>query len=151
MIRIVEAAEADIPRILEIEQEAISPPWTYGSFLTEIFRADALFVVAVSEKPESTGKGILGFMLLRLTPGEGELLQIAVDKDARRCGLADMLMGAILAYAKKNALKSVFLEVRKSNEAAIELYKKHGYKPVSLRKNYYTSPIEDALIMAAEM
>jgi len=42
----------------------------------------------------------------------------------------------------------VFLEVRKSNEAAIALYKKHGYKPVGLRKNYYTSPVEDAVIMA---
>jgi len=203
MISIVEVVEDDIPRILEIEQEAISPPWTYGSFLSEILRTDAYFVVAVSDKLQITnhksqmtragigerklcgvahegldklqitnhksqitgagiserklcdtvhaGLDILGFMLLRLIGDEGELLQIAVARDSRRCGIADILMEALQRYALDNALKSVFLEVRKSNEAAIALYKKHGYEPVGLRKNYYTSPVEDAVIMANEL
>jgi len=143
---ITSAAEDDIPRLLEIEQEAFSPPWTHGALLSEIYRADSFFAVARDSQTEP----VLGFVILRSAGGEGELLQIAVDKAARRRGTADLLLRAVIRSAESGSVSSVFLEVRKSNDAAVALYKKHGFQPVSTRKDYYDSPVEDALVMARE-
>jgi len=167
MIRLTPATEDDLPGILEIEQEAISPPWTHGALLSEIYRDDSFFTVAYgatanSEKTtQSAGKetkdggrdscGVSGFVILRRMADEGELLQIAVNKTVRRCGVADTLMEAALRYSSEQALKTVFLEARRSNEAAIALYKKHGFMPVSHRRDYYSSPAEDAIVLKKEL
>ena len=142
MIIIREATEEDIPHILQIEQEAISPPWTHGALLSEMYNNNSYFVVAYEP-----GSPIQGFTILRRTADEGELLQIAVKKTARRRGIAGSLISAALGYAEKNTLKSVHLEVRKGNEAAISLYEKHSFKTVRQRKDYYTTPVEDATVM----
>ena len=163
-ILIAEATEDDIDWILEIESEAISPPWTHGALLNEIYRDDSFFAAAFdmsavqaessagdsdSEQPAAKReKGVgLGFVILRRAGDEGELLQIAVCKSARRRGIADKLMLEALGFAKARALKSVFLEVRKSNESAAALYEKHGFKPVRTRMDYYSDPVEDAIVM----
>jgi len=191
MINIIAASEGDLERILEIEQETISPPWTHGTLLSELYREDTFFAAATlgnsqftihnsqlsdaldkfggidnytSDAEDVMGDGthdathdetnidgadgaIVGFVILRRMVDEGELLQIAVDKAARRRGVADMLLSAALGYAEQNNLKSVYLEVRKSNAAAIALYEKHGFKPLRHRKNYYSNPTEDATVM----
>ncbi|NLA86564.1 MAG: ribosomal protein S18-alanine N-acetyltransferase, partial [Clostridiales bacterium] len=77
-----------------------------------------------------------------------ELYQIAVREDMRRRGVADSLMAAALAYCRENHIDSLYLEVRKSNEAAIRLYQKHGFKNAGRRKNYYSNPVEDAVVMS---
>ena len=145
-MKIVPAVVEDIPQILEIEREAIAPPWSHKALLSEIIRDDSFFTVAWGEV-EYNYK-LLGFIILRRMGDDVELLQIAVDRAARRCGIADLLMRAALQFAGENALNPVFLEVRKSNDAAIMLYKKHGFKSVSIRNNYYNSPVEDAVVMA---
>ena len=145
MVAIVPATEDDIPQILEIEREAISPPWTHGTLLSEIYRDDSYFALA------ALNEEILGFIIVRSMVDCGELLQIAVEKSKRRRGVADLLMHAVHDYAKKNALNPVFLEVRKSNAAAISLYTKHGYLLVRQRKDYYTEPVEDAMVMSVQI
>ena len=161
VMRVVDATEDDIPRILEIERESISPPWTHGSLLGEIYREDSFFAVAygthgtrdieISDQSVRAGcidaRDVLGFVILRRTGDEGELLQIAVDSAVRSCGVGDILIAAALQFATEHALMSVFLEVRESNEAAIGLYKKHGFQPVRRRKDYYIEPVEDAVVM----
>jgi ribosomal-protein-alanine N-acetyltransferase len=154
MVRIESASEADLLQILEIEREAILPPWTHGALLAEMFREDSFFAVARDGKLQCGGRengDVLGFVVLRRMGDEGELLQIAVEKATRRTGVAGLLMGAALSFAEGHALRSVFLEVRKSNEAAIMLYGKHGFKPVRQRKSYYNDPVEDAVVMAREV
>ena len=135
------AVEKDMPQILEIERDAISPPWSHGALLAEIYRDDSLFALAVESGV------VIGFCILRRMTDEGELLQIAVDKPYRRRGAADALMQAALAWAAEHGLGSVFLEVRASGIAPIALYEKYGFRPASRRKGYYTHPTEDALIM----
>ena len=161
MICITAATEDDVPRILEIEHESISPPWTHGALLGEIYREDSFFAVgrfceehrgtvllcSGNTREPSPCAPCVGFIILRRIADEGELFQIAVDKSARRGGVADMLMNAALDYASDNRLLSVYLEVRRSNDAAICLYKKHGFESVRQRKGYYNSPVEDAVVM----
>ena len=146
LIRVVPATKSDIPKIFEIEQEAFSPPWTEESLLDELQRDDSCFVVAVDDTGEPS-PCVLGFAIFRQVGDDGELLQIAVDKSARQSGVGDLLMATVLDYAAKESFSSVFLEVRSSNTAAVNLYKKHGFTTVRIRKNYYDSPVEDALIM----
>jgi len=141
MIMIRQAVEDDIPRILEIEREAISPPWTHGGLLSEIYRDDSYFALAVDDNIVS------GFVILQRMGDEGEMLQIAVDKKQRRHGIADLLMDAALSWAKECGIGSLYLEVRTSNEAAVALYKKHGFMQTGRRKGYYTEPVEDAILM----
>ena len=136
------ALEDDISRILEIENASISPPWTHGGLLGEIYNEESFFALAVENDIT------LGFIILRrIADDESELLQIAVDPAHRRKGAADMLLNAVLDWAKDQGINSVFLEVRKSNLPAIALYKKHGFTITGLRKDYYTGPVEDALTM----
>ncbi|MCL2366931.1 MAG: ribosomal protein S18-alanine N-acetyltransferase [Oscillospiraceae bacterium] len=167
MLIIDAATSDDALRLLEIEQESILPPWTHESLLSEICNKDTFFAVARclndgdQKSKDSAAQydiraaktaahfriGIIGFVVLRKMGDDGELLQIAVDKDARRAGLADMLMGKALQYARNHRLQSIFIEVRRSNMAAIALYEKHGASALRIRKDYYTDPVEDAIMM----
>jgi len=145
-MRIIEVTEDDMPRIMEIELEALSPPWTYSGLLSEMNNAKTLFAAAVEEDT------ILGFIILRhYMTDEGELLQIAVDKMYRRRGVADMLLNASYEWAKERGMRKMYLEVRESNEAANELYNKHGFRQVGRRKDYYINPVEDSLTMLKEL
>lgn len=142
MIRIVEAEEKHISAVLEIEQEAFSPAWMEGALLNQLGREDTLFTLAVREEE------VLGFCVLQMIADEAEIYQIAVSAQSRRRGVADMLLEAAVAHAKKSGVIAIYLEVRKSNAPAISLYKKHGFKIEGRRKNYYSSPVEDAVVMS---
>ena len=150
MIKIAYASEKDLPRILEIMQEAISPIWTKDAFLSEMRKSDSLFMVALDDNVIGSPR-CMGFAVVRQVGDDGELLQIAVDKSTRRCGIGGLLISALIDYAKEYALQSVFLEVRGSNIAATALYEKFGFEPVRTRKDYYNDPVEDALVMVKKI
>ena len=160
MVNIRVATEEDISQILEIEQEAMAPPWTHGALLSEIYKEDSYFIIAEEDTTKSSptyskqhtvtipsAHFILGYALMRQVGDGGELLKIAVEKTSRGCGVGGLLMSAVLGHAAEKKYTSVFLEVRKSNTDALRLYKKHGFKEMRIRKDYYTDPIEDAVIM----
>ena len=150
MIYCTAASEDDIFEILRIEREAISPPWTHGALLGEIYREDAFFAAARCDDVTNASR-VVGFVILQRMGDDGELLQIAVDTASRRLGVADLLMTAMLCYAERKGLTSVFLEARKGNIAAISLCTKHGFTEVRTRKDYYSGPVEDAIVMAREL
>lgn len=145
MIDIVPALEQHLPTMCHIENECISPPWSEGALLNELGRADGLAAVAVDSGT------VAGFVLLRRAADEAELYQIAVAEPYRRRGIGDALIKEAVSYCRQNDVLSIYLEVRKSNRPAIELYKKHGFKSEGRRKNYYSSPVEDAVVMALEL
>lgn len=148
MIRIIEARESHLPELVKIENACIAPPWSEAEILNEIGRSDGLFALALENGSDTAEGGVLGFCILRRAADEAEIYQIAVCEDARRRGVADSLMHRAVRYCRENKIGSVYLEVRKSNEAAIRLYRKHGFKNGGRRKNYYSSPVEDAVVMS---
>jgi ribosomal-protein-alanine N-acetyltransferase len=147
MIRIRDAGEPDIPAVMNIEEEAFSPPWSEGALLNQIGRDDGLFAVAVEGDADNGGQ-VLGFIIIRRAADEAELYQIAVREDERRRGIAAKLMEAALADCRRHGTVSMYLEVRRGNQEAIALYKKFGFKVEGRRKNYYSSPVEDAVVMS---
>lgn len=82
---------------------------------------------------------------------ELEIYTIAVREDCRRKGLAHKLLGSVLPLARDKGLEQCYLEVRQSNEPAIALYASFGFAQYGVRKKYYTQPVEDALVMAADL
>jgi ribosomal-protein-alanine N-acetyltransferase len=132
------AAPADAPALAEIELEAFpDPSWTAEDFL----RYDCT-VAAVNGE-------IAGFLVSREifaggggAPPEREIVNLAVRKSFRRQGLAAQLLRHEL---RRGA--SLFLEVRESNGAAIQLYKNAGFSEVSRRCDYYDNPVESAIVM----
>ena len=131
----------DLPQIIIIDRESVIPSWSKDAFMHELDSANSCFSVAVIERI------IVGFCILRRTGDEAEILRMAVYKPHRKRGVANKLMISMLSYASENTLESVFLEVRTSNKAAIALYEKHGFKQLGTRLEYYTDPVEDAIIM----
>jgi ribosomal-protein-alanine N-acetyltransferase len=149
-MRIILASEEHMERILELEREAISPPWTHGKLLGELYSGDSYFALATESEPSPAAGpgGILGFVILRVAADECELYQIAVAEAHRRRAVADALMASAFDWARGRGATSMHLEVRRSNEAAIALYRKHGFVTVRTRRDYYTDPVEDATVMS---
>lgn len=88
---------------------------------------------------------ILGYCSAQTVMDEGEVLRIVVDETVRGCGVGSRLLETLFAGCPQ--VQSWYLEVREGNRAAIALYKKYGFQPIGLRKNYYRNPQEHALLM----
>ncbi len=141
MINIREATENDIDGIFNIENESFTVPWS-REMIEETFENSYTKVFAAEDGEELVGYASVGLMV-----PDAELLSIAVKTDRRRQGIGEMLFDSILAFLDKQDVSDLFLEVRESNEAAIELYLKKGFEEIGRRKAYYQKPVEDAVLM----
>lgn len=159
--------EADLDQVCGIENEAFSIPWSRKSFRDFIVRDDAVFLTASvcrdgdemsgshaadckssAEIPaENDGSPIAGYIGFYGIPDEGDITNVAVRKDMRGRGIGGMLVSALISEASRRGISRIFLEVRESNDAAIHVYLKSGFRRVGLRKNYYDDPVENAVIM----
>lgn len=137
----------DIDRIREIDVASFTLPWPERSFRFEIVENEAsrLWVAEVQEgiKPPV----IVAMIVLWLIVDEAHIGTFAVHPDFRRKGIGQKLLAAALIEAEKAGIKTCFLEVRRSNTAAQELYEKFGFQVVSVRNHYYRDNNEDALLM----
>lgn len=91
------------------------------------------------------GEKLVGYGSVFIVSGEGYINNIAVLEDYRHQGIASQIIEKLIDVSKE--CEFVTLEVRESNNPAINLYSKYGFKQVALRKNYYSQPIENAIIM----
>ncbi len=141
-IHIRNATDTDLPRIIEIERLAFPSPWTLASFQRELTLPFSRITVALPDDADS----ISGFLCRWLIADECHILNIAVHPDARRLGIGTVLIGEAINEAKSCGTGVVTLEVRRSNLAARQLYRKFEFEERRLRRHYY-GPGEDAIIM----
>jgi ribosomal-protein-alanine N-acetyltransferase len=98
---------------------------------------------------------IVGYLLASLVAGEAEILILGVHPDARRKGLARLLLESLFAHLKTLSdpfvAESIFLEVRRGNDAAIRLYESLRFYPNGVRKGYYADNGEDAVLLRREL
>ncbi len=133
----------DLPEVLVMEKASFTTPWSEILFMNEIFKPRSLPKAAViSER-------LVGYICANYLLDEGHILNVTVHPDFRKQGIASQLVGYMLALLAAENCKTVFLEVRESNEAALQMYEKAGFVRIASRKAYYTLPVEDAVIMAA--
>lgn len=141
---ILHAEPSMLPAILEIENEAFTCPWSEKSF-EEAFSSPNITVFAAVD--ETNENALAGFSCLMWYGDEGEILNIAVKASARKNGIGQLLMDAMLTEGTANGVRDFYLEVRESNTAARHLYDKNGFVALGVRRRYYTRPVEDAVIM----
>ncbi len=137
--------EADLPRVLEVENASYSVPWSETTFRGLLRRHDAEAVVAVMDC------SIVGHSVYWYVLDQGELGNVAVDTVWRGNGIGARLVAEIVARAARRGVRELFLEVRPSNEGARHLYAKYDFEQVGRRRNYYQQPVEDALVLRRAM
>ncbi len=141
MLLIREMKADDVEIVSKIESEVFSMPWSAKDFL-EMVEADyAYYYVA-----ELDGE-IAGCCGIRNIAGDGEITNVVVAPSYRRKGIALKMMEYMLEEAGKVGIGDCTLEVRVSNQPAIRLYERLGFKGEGVRPHFYDKPDEDALIM----
>ena len=131
-----------IAEINELEKLCFSLPWSRQALISQLPDDMHMFIAAIGDDGQ-----VLGYVGMMYVLDEGYISNVAVSPEHRRLGIADALINALIDRANEKDLSFVTLEVRKSNVPAIELYIKNGFSEVGLRKNYYTKPTEDAILM----
>ncbi len=135
--------EQDLTAVMDIELVVYPYPWTRG-----IFR-DCLHVGYCCWVYEEAGQ-LQAYGVMSIGAGEAHILNLCVRPQARRRGLGRLLLAHLLDVARSHKADTSLLEVRPSNQAALNLYRDMGYNEVGMRKAYYPAENgrEDALIMA---
>jgi [ribosomal protein S18]-alanine N-acetyltransferase len=141
--------KGDIDQVLEIEQASFSMPWSRNLFLSE-FRSPLVSTLMVALADDPLSRRVIGYIVYWLAADEMHILNLATASGWRRHGIAKQLVLAALKRAYQKDAKRAFLEVRASNNAAQRLYSNLGFTGMSVRRAYYDSPIEDAVIMTLE-
>lgn len=124
-----------------IETECFSHPWSRQSLEEELNNETSLFLVAKEEN------GVIGYIGMSIVIDEGYIFNVAVREKYRNKGVATALINELVTYGKKNNFSFITLEVRESNLPAISLYSKFGFIKAGERKDYYSNPKENAILM----
>jgi len=134
--------------IMDIERTSFRAPWSRQVFVEELDRDWAHVDVLRSREPRSPVQAFVNYWLVR---DEVHVLNVATHPTARRQGHAARLIEHVIAFAHRERCRYVTLEVRRSNQPAIRLYRKYGFRPVGIRPNYYVEDNEDAIVMLLEL
>lgn len=140
-IEIRRMRSTDLPRVMLIELSTFTMPWSEATFRGLLRRKDSDLLVA-----ELKGE-VVGYAVFWAVFDQGELGNVAVDDEYRGQGIGGKLIEAVLERARERGVREIFLEVRKSNVRAQQLYETFGFTQVGRRKNYYLEPLEDALVL----
>lgn len=136
---VVPMEERHLDTLAEIEKACFHTPWSADMLREELGKG--IFLVA-----EQDG-AVAGYVGCQTVLDEGYITNVAVSPDCRRQGIGRALIAELTERAKRAGLAFVTLEVRASNAPAITLYEGAGFRRVGVRKNFYTAPAEDAVLM----
>jgi ribosomal-protein-alanine N-acetyltransferase len=144
-VQIVPMRRRHLRSVLRIESQVYPRPWSLSLFMSELaLRTTRAYYVARVEGL------VVGYAGLMLTVDDGHVTTIAVDPHSHRHKIGTRLMLVLAREARRRNATALTLEVRVSNNGAQELYRKFGFAPAGMRKNYYVETNEDALVMWAE-
>jgi ribosomal-protein-alanine N-acetyltransferase len=141
-LRVRSAAPEDLADIMRIERESFSKPWSARSF-RDLLNIPSAFVLVATAAPSP----VLGYAVAYVAADVGELANLAVAAEARGRGYGRALLSAVLRLAEGRGAASLFLDVRASNIGALTLYSSADFIEVARRTDYYTHPVEDAIVM----
>ena len=135
---------ADLPQDIAIERRAFPTPWSLAMFVLELSKPSGVCLAA--ETGEGAERELIGYLICSRYDTVWHVMNIAVDPDRRRHGIATALLTALLREVSQRD-SQVTLEVRRSNTGAIALYERFGFRSAGLRRRYYQDNGEDAVIM----
>lgn len=131
----------DVPEVAGLEAEIFSDPWREKDIFSCVTTPTGICYSAVSD-----GR-VIAYVIGRMIAPEGEIYRIATAPQYRRRGIAYRLLDYAVKCEKGKGLECLFLEVRSQNIAARNLYRAYGFKEIGERKNYYSNPTDNAIVM----
>ena len=143
-LEIAPVTRADLPAVHAIETASFPAPWRIEFFESELQATGRVNLVA------RRGRAVVGYVFSMWIFDEMHINKIAVAESERRRGVADALMARCNAFARANGIRSIALEVRRSNHGAQAFYKHLGFAPTYVRPRYYPDG-EAAVVMTREI
>ena len=131
----------DLEEAYKIELAVNPSPWKYETFLSS-FEVGHKGLICKKDNL------MIGFIIFSPISPEAHILSISVRNEMQSKGIGTLLLKSMLDQCKVMNYKKIFLEVRVSNEKAINFYEKFGFSKDAIRNNYYTDNLEDALLMS---
>ena len=140
--------------VKNLEIECGLSPWTIADYMKEMERSDSITAAAKNNDE------VIGFIVARLRVfsdgparknGEIEIYNIAVKGAFRRYGIGRALLNYLLQTSLAREASRVWLEVRESNNMALKFYQKNGFKRAYVRKGFFSSPVENAIVMSLQI
>lgn len=145
-LEIRQAKLYDVPAIARIERDSFDAPWSADEITKDVTAGGNVYVaVALADEERA------GYAEIRMIAGEGQIYNIAIAPEFRREGIGEALLSHLIEKAGVDGCRMVTLEVRSGNEAAMELYRKLGFREVGRRKGYYVKGGEDAVLMDLDL
>lgn len=133
----------DIDEASELEQVSFADPWPRSAFEEIVDKRDADYYLA---EDDETGHLVGGCVVFRIID-EGDITNVAVDKEYRGRGIATELLRYAIECNEAMGIRDFTLEVRASNTPAIRVYEKCGFESAGIRPGFYDHPKEDGLVM----
>ena len=143
-VHVVPMLRRHLRSVLRIEAEVYPRPWSLGLFNSELAMKGSR-----SYRVAKVGSTVVGYAGLMHVAGEGHVTTLAVDPSWHRCQIGTRLLLALAHTARGWGCTGLTLEVRMGNAPAQELYRRFGFAPAGIRRNYYTENNEDAIVMWA--
>ena len=136
----------DIDAVMQVEKKAYAYPWSKGIF-ADCMRVGYDCIVAIEEEQ------MVAHAVLSVAAGESHILNLTVAQERQGEGIGTQLLQYLIDTARVRAAKTILLEARPSNRAAIHLYESAGFNEIGCRKAYYPAPDgkEDALLFALQL
>ena len=131
----------DATAIAEIEQNIFGDPWSRKDIFSYICSETGMCYTALIDGE------VVGYIIGRKIIPEGEIYRVAVREDKRQRGIGYRLLSYAMKTERGAGVETVFLEVREKNIPARSLYRAYGFREISVRKNYYQNPTENAVVM----
>jgi len=139
---------ADVDEVWALERSVFPYPWSRGNFVDAVASGYDCWTL------RDAGGELAGYYLLMYALDEGHLLDVALAGKLHGQGLGRRLLDEIAARARSQGMTSILLEVRPSNERALDVYRRHGYVHIGRRKGYYPAGAagrEDAIVMRLDL
>jgi len=144
----------DLDRVMEIEKDGFAHPWSADLLRREMVHDWSTILLATDVRSGPAGLAhevVVGFVVYWLVHDELHVLNLATAVEERRRGVGRALMDEAATRARKAGAVLATLEVRRSNLAALALYRDLGYRQVGVRPNYYVDEGEDAIVMVMDL
>jgi ribosomal-protein-alanine N-acetyltransferase len=145
--KILPLTEEDINEVLKIEEASFPKPWSRNIFEKELKNPVSYSLAGWLTRDLSDL--LVAYVFFWIVQGEAHILNLTVREECRRKGLSKKLLEFVLQFMSEKGVEDIFLEVRRSNVAAISLYESFGFRVFYERKNYYVD--EDALVMGLSL
>lgn len=153
-VSITKMTEHDLLEVVEMEENSGLSRWGWAAYYAELQGSNShlMLVARVNSGTRRRGShSLAGYIVARLGADELHINNVAVRERHRRQGIGRDLLKRILEEGKRSGIPRAFLELRAGNSAALALYEKCGFSVTARRKNYYSEPAEDALVMIIQL